>query len=490
VTVAARPARRVLTLAARGVGPLIAVVAALWGGLVAALPTRLSFAAVLGAAAVLAAVLTDAWLTLYVAAYPLQGVSLFGVQAFGFRLSHVFFLVLLAAIGWRAFGAARLALPRVGLLDALVVTFVAYTIASIAWSPAPPSVSMVSGGKLAFDVVVFLTLSALVQRDPEGTLRRVAWGFAIAFLYMAGMAAYNLARLGFRGLVASIVLEQAVTGTSALGGLSGALGSLTGTAGRNIIASWMVLGLMVVWGTVSGRWRGLPARERAVWALAVAGCAGYIVLSLSRTTWLSLVVGAAILWWRAGHQIRARVAVWTVMGMGAVAAGVVASGLAGAVAARAAAAGSVLDLGVSTRLETWRLLLTRFAESPVVGVGIKGTEALTRTISSDAGNPHNVYVQILAELGLVGALLFGALVACVLWRLWRAGNVLPAPHRRLAWGVVVAICCYLVQGLTQAEFMDLGIWTLLGLAAGLLQLQAHRSPGEAAPSRPALGGAG
>ena len=463
---------------ARAVGPLAAVGAASAGAALAALPARLGVAAVIGAVAAVVVVLGDGWLLLYVAAQPLQGVSLLGVQAFGFRLSHVFFLVVLFLLLWRVL-VRRVLPPRVGLLDGLVVAFVGYTLLSIIWSRAPVSTSLVTGGKLAFNLVVFVGLSALVQRDPVRTLRTVAWGFGIAFVYMAGISAYNLFQLGFRGLIASIVIEQSVSSSESVKGLNVALTTFTGWASRNIVAGWMALGVMVVWGTLCGRWRQISLLERMAWFTAFAAAGGYIILSLSRGTWLGLVVTAPVVWWRAGHRVNGRMLAWLLAGGAAFAAAMVATGVWDVLVARVGVASSAVDPAVSTRLETWKSVLVTFAQHPIAGVGIKGTEGLARAQDIDAANVHNVYIQVLGELGLIGAALFSWMVGYLLWRLWRAGDVLPAPFRGLAWGLFAALTCYLAQSLTQAEFMDLGIWTVLGLAAGLVHLPA--APGTARP---------
>jgi O-antigen ligase len=143
-----------------------------------------------------------------------------------------------------------------------------------------------------------------------------------------------------------------------------------------------------------------------------------------------------------------------------------------------------LDPAVSTRLETWKAVLGTFAQHPIGGIGLKGTEALSRAVDINAANAHNVYIQILGELGLVGILLFGAMVGCLLWQLWRAGDQLPHPMNRMAWGLFAGVTCYLAQSMTQAEFMDLGIWTVMGLAAGLIHLsRARGGDGESAPPR-------
>lgn len=469
-------------MAARVAGRLwlLAVAGAASAGIaLAALPPRMGLAAVLGAVAAGAVVLYDGWLTLYVAAQPLQGISLLGVQAFGFRLSHVFFLVVLFLLLCRAL-VRRAPPPRVGLLDGLVVAFVGYALLSIVWSPAALSTSLVSGGKLAFDLAVFFGLSALVQRDPVRTLRTVALGFAIAFVYMAGISAYNLFQLGFKSLIASMVIEQSVSTSESMQGLNTALTTFTGWAGHNIIAGWMALGGMVVWGTLAGRWRQLRPMERIAWLTAFAAAAGYILLSLSRGTWLSLVLAAPVVWWRAGHRVTKRWVAWLLAGGASVSVVGAATGLWDVVVARVGVASSALDPAVPSRLATWKLVLDTFAQHPIAGVGLKGTEALARAVDIEAANAHNVYVQILGELGLIGAALFASMVGYLLWRLWRAGNVLPDSYRRLAWGLFAAVTCYLAQSLTQAEFMDLGIWTLLGLAAGLI----HLSPTPVTAQRP------
>jgi O-antigen ligase len=462
----------------RPLTPLVMVGAAATGVLLAALPPILGLGALAGTAAAVLVALADGWLTLYVAAQPLQGISLFGVEAFGFRLSHVFFLVALSLIVGRTL-TRRSALPRIGLMDTLVAAFVAYTLLSISWSSALLSDSLVSGGKLLFDLGVFIGLSALVQNNPARTLRMAALGFAIGFLYMAGTSAYNLAHLGFKGLVARMVLEQSVSSSPSMRSLTSALTTYTGWAGHDTIAGWIAMGAFVVWGVLSGQMRRLRVTERVGWLLALAAAAAYVLVSMSRAAWLSLILTAPVVWWRTGHRIRVRWVAGLLGTVGVVVGIGVATGLWSVLVARVGVVSSGVDLAVWTRLETWRLVLAAFARHPLLGIGVRGSVALARSVEPTAGHAHNAFIQILGELGLVGAVLFVWMGGYILWRLWHAGNTLPPPYRRAAWGLFAAVVCYLGQSLTQGEFNDLGIWTVLGLAAGLIHLSPE--PGAARP---------
>jgi len=69
------------------------------------------------------------------------------------------------------------------------------------------------------------------------------------------------------------------------------------------------------------------------------------------------------------------------------------------------------------RYEKWGLALGHFRESPIFGVGWVTTEA------SDVGgtaNMHSIYLQILAETGIIGAIVFVFLIGLISLRFVRA----------------------------------------------------------------------
>lgn len=81
----------------------------------------------------------------------------------------------------------------------------------------------------------------------------------------------------------------------------------------------------------------------------------------------------------------------------------------------------------SGRTDIWRFALENWQDHPVFGIGIFGFRNLdfTGLKLSSTSHPHNIFVEILLETGLVGFILIGAFVATLLFKTaW-------VSHRRL-----------------------------------------------------------
>ncbi len=86
-------------------------------------------------------------------------------------------------------------------------------------------------------------------------------------------------------------------------------------------------------------------------------------------------------------------------------------------------------------------------------------------------NAHNIFLEIMADLGLVGLLLFLGLFFLTLIQLDRSARRKDSPAQGLALALNAAIICFLVHGLWDClsyTFLVLGIW--VGLAMALKSL--------------------
>ena len=92
---------------------------------------------------------------------------------------------------------------------------------------------------------------------------------------------------------------------------------------------------------------------------------------------------------------------------------------------------SRLASGAGNRYDYWRVAVDAWREHPLAGVGAGGYDKpyfAQRTTSEDIRQPHSLPLQVLAELGIVGALLFAAallLIAAGAWRRIRDGARAP-----------------------------------------------------------------
>ncbi len=151
--------------------------------------------------------------------------------------------------------------------------------------------------------------------------------------------------------------------------------------------------------------------------------------------------------------------------------------------------GSAISSGGEGRITIWLVSWNMFLQHPVLGVGWRMSETFmslqdfdgTRqnlTWESNFGRfqprtPHNIYLQNLVELGIVGFILFMIwLIPLITARVHRT------PELRDLWLVTLAICmAMLVGGLTNPAFAKKYFWLALALPQGLRYywLQ-HRHP--------------
>lgn len=161
---------------------------------------------------------------------------------------------------------------------------------------------------------------------------------------------------------------------------------------------------------------------------------------------------------------------------------------------------SALSSGGEGRTTIWLVTWNMFMQQPVLGIGWRMSETYmslqdfdsTRqslTWESNFGRfqprtPHNIYLQNLAELGIVGFVLFMA---------WLIPLVTPRVHRdpelRDLWLIALAICmAMLVGGLTNPAFAKKYFWLALALPQGLRYYYLHHraTPAPVLPKPSAL----
>ena len=121
----------------------------------------------------------------------------------------------------------------------------------------------------------------------------------------------------------------------------------------------------------------------------------------------------------------------------------------------------------SNRYEYWRVALDEFAAHPLNGAGSGAFRVAwrrERKVAESAVDAHSLYVETLAELGLVGLALFGALLASVAFCARRAYRA----NAALAAGPIAALAVWAVHAGLDWDW-EMPALTLVALAlAGLL----------------------
>ena len=138
---------------------------------------------------------------------------------------------------------------------------------------------------------------------------------------------------------------------------------------------------------------------------------------------------------------------------------------------------------VKTRLELWRAGVSMMSTQPIFGIGIGGFYAqshryapeMLNSIWRPHENAHNYFIQVLAELGIPGLLLFVTLIGLSLREAWRAGN---------AWwttGVIAFLLSCVVGHPLIVPEASYPFWIALSVAASA----TNAAPLDRRPNRPA-----
>jgi O-antigen ligase len=146
--------------------------------------------------------------------------------------------------------------------------------------------------------------------------------------------------------------------------------------------------------------------------------------------------------------------------------------------------GQVIDTSVELRLGAQRVALEMFLDNPFIGVGAGNYPPLYPAYSQQLGvtavasefYPHNLYLQVLAETGALGLLVFlpavfGPLLALERTRrATRSSTPEGSEWNELAFGSEVALACYLLSSTLLHGSYPRYLWMLLALVVAASQL--------------------
>jgi putative inorganic carbon (HCO3(-)) transporter len=431
----------------------------------AADPVELVILAGLGGLAVIGAIARPRW-CLVAAIFLLVG-YVPDVLAGGSSAHGLTAIVLAGALlRWGA-GRERLAVP--GELAAFAALALAYVLASL-FATDPAGAAAETLDLVSYGAVVAMLMVLL---DTPAWLRRAAWAVVTGV-----------------GLLALLAIVQQVTKTygSSYAGFAGVLpgrdamrsaGPLSPNPFGQLLATAAVLAFYLA--RIQSR---LPARALAA-ALAVA-CVVAVVYTQSRASLIVLLLaGVAVSLLRG---VRLRVLVAGLCGAIALGALLLPQGLQqriGALSYVASPGGASLqDTSLRGRTSENLAGLQMWADHPLLGVGPDNFEVHYQTYSAVIGidqraqqrGAHNLYLESLAETGVLGTIAFLGVLWLALTGAWRARSCFEGRDALLGEGLFVALCTYLICAVTlhsayaRYEWIFLG----LGLAAGRLARKPAR----------------
>lgn len=375
----------------------------------------------------------------------------YAVQAFSVYLACVAFF------GWRARGGQTGGVPAMAVL---VLVYLAVALLSVTQSPDLHSASrfmrsLLTGG-LLFAAIVFTARSR----------RQLLW-------VLAGAAASAM-------IVGLHAMRDYASGGSHAVGFITSSGEVVGraTAGfsqPNQLGGFLVLlvPLALAGALISRRWR-------IVFAFAAVAAAIGVYASFSRGALIGLAIIPFVF-------LRG----WRLWIIGPLLVLVVALSAPSLVRERFA---TLTNSGgeISTRVQIWHTALNIWENHPLVGVGlggfpqaysqafVPGKAFLPSTVFQPPPHAHNIFLQLMAEQGILGLVAFVAILiaaARIALRLRRSSD---QSARWLGSGLLAALAAFLIHNLFDVTFEDpqtgLYVFVLFGLIAAADHVYRDRSP--------------
>jgi O-antigen ligase len=335
-----------------------------------------------------------------------------------------------------------------GILPLTILVFVGWAAASVIWSEAPGITLLRVGYLVAFGV---LGLYVALMRDTIqivrafGDVLRLLLGLSIALEVVSGILLdLPIAFLGIQGDIAS------------LGPIQGVFGS------RNLLGFVALVALLTF--IVEWRTRSVP-RGRSIASVVLAALC--IVLAGSPVTWIAL--GASLVALAALYGLRRVPAAnrWRWQ-LALLVTGVVVLITGWVLRVRII---ELLDARAEfdVRLEVWREVSRYLAANPLQGWGWMGRWPdaapyvwIERAIGRDLTSALSAWIDAYFQVGVIGMLLFAALVGVALVRSW-----LLASNRRSVvylWPALVLVALA-VTSFAESFALQEGGWMLLVVCA-------------------------
>ena len=128
-----------------------------------------------------------------------------------------------------------------------------------------------------------------------------------------------------------------------------------------------------------------------------------------------------------------------------------------------------LEVSTSGRDALWPVVIDSAMRSPIVGQGLGSSQEALTVFGDAAAHPHNDYLRVWHDLGLVGLACFvaGLLAMLVtLWRDWRRPAAATSPSRGLSLAGLLAVLAFALAAITDNAVIYGFVMAPLGVVAG------------------------
>lgn len=143
--------------------------------------------------------------------------------------------------------------------------------------------------------------------------------------------------------------------------------------------------------------------------------------------------------------------------------------------------GFIADKAIAGRLAEMEVAIRLFLDHPMFGVGYNNFDSLYQDVArlnslmsrGEAREAHNLYLEILAERGLIGFGFFAALISLAIWSASVGARICSAGGHRLEGGfaaaLILSLSAYLATSVFLHEAFSASFWVLISLAVAAPQ---------------------
>jgi O-antigen ligase len=353
-------------------------------------------------------------------------------------------------------------------LDLLIICFVALHLVSLIWA-SDQAVGGLRIGKLMRNLGLFMLLKYQFQRNFAKSAKLLVVSTALSIPVVLASLLYAVQGAG--GMAGLFALQ----GSGGLDSANPALSVLRADrGGRSLLlegsGNWLLLSVFLVGGWFVGS-KGKSTSRRLA-GLAVMAATGWVLLSLERGTILGLTAGIVAALAYLPRETRARLLRRLIIpGILLVVVLTIYFHLPDLLFHRFQPAITFEDPAVSFRLELWKHAWNVWLGSPLVGAGV-GSAVREVDFPTSAGVPHNMFLQVLSELGIIGFAIFICLLATWAVRLTRTIQLLKRTGTLaevlVAISIFAGMIAYVIPGVVQQDFYSVEPWIYFAVTSAML----------------------
>jgi len=375
---------------------------------------------------------------------------------------QVIAIAIVATVAASAMAAGKFTLPRTPL-DVPILAWIAISFLG-AVGAVDQAAAMKKAGMVVVYAIVFYVTASAVKSERHATFLLTSM-----VLGSAAVAAYGL-WAEYQYLVAGVEIPNAITVGSEGLAVPRASGTMTNTSG---LAALMVLAVPIALALLSAaEWRIRPFFLAALGVLVAA-----LGFTFTRGAWLGTSVATLVM--ARDRRIRGPILAMTL---------IIALLAPGIVSERAVSATQTARPEISARFDYWRGALLMIEQRPLMGVGTNGfpknfSRLPVHWSSRFAATAHNVYLNVLAENGVIGfivvfTLIFGVLGLCLSKTPGGSDQTAVIYLLGIGGSIVAFLFHQLTDSLLTGPAIIIPLWTLMGVAVALRSQISKDAAGE------------